>query len=126
MLKKILIVEDEEMLLDTYSEVLSNSGFEVLKASDGYKGLDMLEKHKDDLDGVILDLMMPGLDGLEVLKLRNENKEKYSSSPVLVLTNMSSERIIKDAFDLGAISYLIKNEMNMDSLVKEVEKVLEK
>lgn len=122
--KKILIVEDEEMLLDSYSEVLKTSGFEVIRAIDGYKGLELLETYKDDLSLIILDLMMPGLDGLEVLRIKSESPEKYGSSPVLVLTNMASEKAIKEAFDIGAVSYLIKTEMDTDVLTKQVNKII--
>jgi DNA-binding response OmpR family regulator len=122
--KKILIVEDEEMLLETYAEALGRAGYDVVKANDGYKGLEMLESHKDELGLVILDLMMPGLDGLEVLRIKQEPTDKYGGAPVLVLTNMSSEKAIKEAFDIGAISYLIKMEMDMESLVKETQKIL--
>ncbi len=122
--KKILIVEDEEMLLDSYSEILEHAGFSVVKAVDGYKGLELLETYKEELSLVVLDLMMPGLDGLEVLRIKHEDKSKYGNSPVLVLTNMTSEKAIKEAFDIGAVSYLIKTEMDADSFVKEVKKII--
>lgn len=121
---KILIVEDEETLLDSYKEIVESVGMQVVKASDGYKGLDMLEQYKDEFDLVVLDLMMPGLDGLEVLRMKEENKEKYGKAPVLVLTNMTSERVIKEAFDLGAVAYLIKTEIDSTSLVKEIKRIL--
>ncbi len=121
--KRILIVEDEEMLLDSYAEILESEGFEVLKASDGYKGLEFLEANKDGIGLVILDLMMPGLDGLEVLRIKTDSTDKYGSAPVLVLTNMTSEKAIKEAFDIGATSYLIKTEMDANSLAKEVRKI---
>jgi CheY-like chemotaxis protein len=122
--KKILVVEDEEMLLDSYSEILEASGNEVLRANDGYKALELLETEKDNLSLVVLDLMMPGLDGLEVLRIKTETPEKYGKAPVLVLTNMASEKAIKEAFDIGATSYLIKTEMDSESLTKEVEKIV--
>ncbi len=122
--KKILIVEDEDMLLDSYAEILEASGFEVFIANDGYKGLELLETHKGSLDLVILDLMMPGLDGLEVLRIKTDAQDKYGSTPVLVLTNMTSEKAIKEAFDIGAVSYLIKTEMDAEALVKEVNKIM--
>ena len=122
--KKVLIIEDEEMLLDSYSEILEQGGFTTVRANDGYKGLELLETYKDDLGLVVLDLMMPGLDGLEVLRIRSESKQKYGSAPVLVLTNMTSEKAIKEAFDIGAVSYLIKTEMDAESLIKEAKKII--
>jgi two-component system, sensor histidine kinase ChiS len=124
MKKKILVIEDEAMHLDSYAEILVESGFEVLKAIDGYKGLEMLETHKDNLSLVILDLMMPGLDGLEVLRIKNDNPEKYGKLPVLVLTNLTSERVVKEAFDIGAVSFLVKTEMDAQALVEAVRKVV--
>jgi CheY-like chemotaxis protein len=122
--KKILIVEDEEMLLDSYSEILESSGYDVVRANDGYKGLELIETYKESFSLIVLDLMMPGLDGLEVLRIKTETPEKYGKTPVLVLTNMASEKAIKEAFDIGATSYLIKTEMDSDSLIKEVEKIV--
>ena len=122
--KKILVIEDEDMLLDSYCEILESAGYETMRANDGYKGLESLETDKDDIALVVLDLMMPGLDGLEVLRVKTETPDKYGKAPVLVLTNMASEKAIKEAFDIGAVSYLIKTEMDSDSLVKEVEKIL--
>lgn len=122
--KKILVVEDEEMLLDSYTEILESSGFYVVRANDGYKGLELLETYKDELSLVVLDLMMPGLDGLEVLRITSESEQKYGRVPVLVLTNMTSEKAIKEAFDIGAVSYLIKTEMDAESLINEVKKII--
>ena len=122
--KKILVIEDEEMLLDSYCEILQSAGYETVRANDGYKGLEILETEKDSLSLVMLDLMMPGLDGLEVLRIKVETPDKYGKTPVLVLTNMASEKAIKEAFDIGATSYLIKTEMDSESLLKEVEKIL--
>jgi DNA-binding NarL/FixJ family response regulator len=56
--------------------------------------------------------------------MKEENKEKYGKAPVLVLTNMTSERVIKEAFDLGAVAYLIKTEIDSTSLVKEIKRIL--
>ncbi len=123
-LKKVLLIEDEGVILDSYADYLQRSGYYVIKISDGYKALDALEEYKDDLELVILDLMIPGLDGLEILRLRSENSNKYSNAPVLILTNMANERIIKEGFDLGAVSYLIKSELTMESLVDEVKRII--
>ncbi len=123
MSKKILLVEDEEMLLNTYAEAIENAGFEVIKASDGAKGLEMLEIYQEELALIVLDIMMPVLDGLEFLRLKFENKEKYGETKVLVLTSMTSEKVIKEAFDYGTLSYLVKTEMTIEGLVKEVEKL---
>ncbi len=122
--KKILLIEDEGMILDSYADYLKRSGFDVVKISDGYKALEALEEYRDDLALVILDLMIPALDGLEILRLRSESPSKYSDAPILILTNMANERVIKDGFDLGASAYLIKSELTMKSLVDEVKRII--
>ena len=122
--KTILIVEDEKDLLDSYKELVESVGFSSMVAADGYQGLDILASQLGNIDLVLLDLMMPGVDGLEVLKAMKTNKEKYGDIPVIILTNMTSDTVIKEAFDLGASSYLVKIDLDYESLVKEIEKYL--
>jgi len=122
--KTILIIEDEKDLLDSYKELVESVGFNSMIAGDGYQGLDILASQLGNIDLVLLDLMMPGVDCLEVLKAMKTNKEKYGDIPVIILTNMTSDTVIKEAFDLGASSYLVKIDLDYESLVKEIEKYL--
>lgn len=121
--KNVLIIEDENLLLDSYAEVLTNEGFTPFKSEDGYKGLEFLKKNKDGVDVILLDLMMPGMDGLEVLRTIHNDQESYGNCPIIVLTNMTSEKVIKEAFEMGASSYLIKSELEYTDLVTEIEKI---
>lgn len=123
--KKILIVEDEIPLLDSYADIVETAGYVPLKASDGYQALDVLSNNLDQIDLVLLDLMMPGVDGLEVLKTIKNNEDKYGKMPIVVLTNMTSESVVKEAFTLGATSYLVKADLDYDGLVKELSKFFE-
>jgi len=123
--KKILIVEDEIPLLDSYADLVETVGYVPLKASDGYQALDILSNNLDQIDLVLLDLMMPGVDGLEVLKTIKNNEDKYGKMPIVVLTNMTSESVVKEAFALGATSYLVKADLDYDGLVKELSKFFE-
>jgi CheY-like chemotaxis protein len=68
--------------------------------------------------------MMPGVDGLEVLRTVKDNQEKYGVFPIVVLTNMTSENVIKEAFDLDATSYLVKTDLDYNGLIKEIDKFL--
>jgi two-component system response regulator (stage 0 sporulation protein F) len=120
----VLIVEDEAGLLDSYGEILEGGDFEVMKSPDGYKGLDKMEANKGVIDIVLLDLMMPGMDGLDVLTKIREKPDKYGDMPVVVLTNLSSERIIKEAFERGANGYLMKTELEPGHIVSEVQEAL--
>lgn len=122
--KEILIIEDEAALLDSYAEVLETAGYKVTKANDGYKGLETLKANKDKFSLILLDLMMPGMDGLEVLRTINEDNSTYGKTNIIVLTNMTSEKVIKEAFDLGGVSYLIKSELEYTDLISEVKKIL--
>jgi CheY-like chemotaxis protein len=120
--KKILIMEDETPLLDSYAELVQNAGYVAMKAADGYQGLDMLANNLDQIDLVLLDLMMPGVDGLEVLKTIQNNPEKYGKMPIVILTNMTSESVVREAFNVGATSYLVKTDLDYEGLVKELNK----
>jgi CheY-like chemotaxis protein len=122
--KIVLIVEDNRDLLDSYSEALKMGGYSTLKASDGYQALDLMIENVGDIDLVLLDLMMPGVDGLEVLRTVKDNQEKYGVFPIVVLTNMTSENVIKEAFDLDATSYLVKTDLDYNGLIKEIDKFL--
>lgn len=122
--KTILIVEDEKDLLDSYKELVESAGYIAITALDGYQGLDQLAKNIGGIDLVLLDLMMPGVDGLEVLRAVKANPEKYGQMPITVLTNMTSEAVIKESFDLGSSSYLVKTDLDYQGLVKELSKYL--
>lgn len=111
--------------MESYSEIVTSTSAEIMKAPDGYKGLKTLEDNKGKIDLVILDLMMPGMDGLEVLRTVKGDTDKYGKMPVIVLTNMVSEKVIKECYDLGAKSYLIKTELSAQDLVNEVNRNLQ-
>lgn len=117
--KKILLIEDEKPLLDTYAEILSAGGYTVVKAPDGYKGLEELAANRDSVGLIFLDLMMQGMDGLEVLRNIKNDQEKYGTQKIIILTNMTSERVIKEAFAIGASSYLIKSELEAEDMLNE-------
>lgn len=120
----VLIVDDEPALLDSYAEIVESESFTTLKAADGYKCLDVLASNKGIVDIVLLDLMMPGMDGLEVLKTIRQDSGKYGTMPVMVLTNLSSERVIKEAFERGANGYLMKTEVEPEQVLSEISAVL--
>ena len=122
--KTIIVIEDEPMILKAYCEILELAGFNVLDAMDGDLGLKKVEENKGKIDLMILDLMMPGVDGLMVLEAIKKDKDKYGEVPVVVLTNLSSDRVIKEAFARGAIGYIMKTELLPEKLVDEIKKFL--
>jgi len=121
--KTILLVEDEEDMRLVYAEVLREVGYRVLEAADGDAGLK--RALEDQWDLLLLDIMLPGSDGLHVLKYIKEN-DRLKTKPVILLTNLGSEPIISEAFNSGADGYLIKSEITPDKIVAEVGNFLTK
>jgi DNA-binding response OmpR family regulator len=115
---KILIVEDEKDLRDIYEEVLKEANFEVITATNGKEALKLLNNEKIDL--MLLDLMMPEMDGMEVLKVVRADSVKYGQLKVIVLTNLSSDIVIKESFEAKADGYLMKAELTPQQIVDEV------
>jgi two-component system response regulator ResD len=119
--KKILIIEDDQDVRELYSEVLRDEGFAVDEAVDGQSGLAKVLEGQYDL--LLLDIMLPKFDGLEVLKTIKQ-KAEVKGIPVVLLTNLGREAIIKEGFQLGANGYLIKSEHTPEQIVGEVKKFL--
>jgi DNA-binding response OmpR family regulator len=120
---KILIVEDEEILLTALSEELKQEGFQVVGAKDGVEGVEMAKSEKPDL--ILLDLVMPRLDGIGALKEMKAD-EAIKAIPVVILTNLSDYDKISDALSLGAMDYLVKANYRLEELVNKIKTVLER
>ena len=123
MAKKILFVEDEPSLQKAISEVLIQEGFEVLSASDGEEGLKATKEEKPDL--ILLDLILPKKDGFEVLKELKAD-EKLKDIPVIVLTNLEGVGDVEKALSLGAKTYLVKANYEIEDVLKMVKEHLGK
>lgn len=120
---KILVVEDEEILLTALSEELKQEGFTVVGARDGVEGVEKSLSEKPDL--ILLDLVMPRLDGIGALKQIKENPVT-KDIPVVILTNLSDYDKISDALTLGAMDYLVKANYRLEDLVTKIKTVLER
>lgn len=121
--KRILIVEDDKILVEMYKEKLKAEGFLVTAALDGKKALPKIKK---GADLILLDILMPGLNGFEVLKLIQQD-DKQKTIPVVVLTNIGSESFDKDkelALSLGATDYMIKALNTPEDVVKKINSIL--
>lgn len=119
----ILLIEDEAALLSLYKQVLTDSGFHVIAVNEGELGFDAILDNSWDL--CLLDIMLPKKDGLEILKELKEYTD-WKKGKVVMMTNLNSEDIINNAFDLGADGYLIKSEIQPDKLIEEVTMFLSK
>jgi DNA-binding response OmpR family regulator len=118
---KVLIIEDDSYISDMYKIKLEADDFEAVIASDGMTGMKMLRRQRPD--AVLLDIIMPKMDGFSILKSIKEDP-KLKEVPVILLTNLSQKENIKRGFDLGAADYVIKAHFTPSEVVKKVKNVL--
>src|SRR3989344_2005592 len=118
---KVLVVEDEEILSTALKEELENGGYDVVGAVDGEDGLAKVKSFKPEL--VLLDLVMPKMDGMEMLRKLKEDSE-ILDTPVVILTNLSDYERISEALSLGAMDYLVKANYKLEDLLEKVKTVI--
>ena len=121
--KLILLVEDDEFLAELYATKLNLEDFEVALATDGEKGLKIIKEKKPDL--VLLDIILPKMDGFEILKIMKADK-KLKTIPVILLTNLSQKDEVKRGLALGADDYLIKAHFMPSEVVKKIKQTVNK
>jgi DNA-binding response OmpR family regulator len=118
---RILFIEDEEALQHSMGRALEFAGFAVLQALDGEAGVAIAKKEKPDL--IMLDLILPKMDGFEVLKaLKKEVTTK--DIPVMVLTNLESSRDVDKVIAMGATTYLVKANYELKELIAKIKETL--
>lgn len=114
---KIVIVEDEEILLKVLKEKFDKSGFQTILAVDGEEALSIINKNKPDL--ILLDLILPKKNGFDVLRdLKADSQSK--NIPVVVLSNLGQDEDIKKAMELGADDYIVKTQHPINEVVEKV------
>lgn len=119
--KTILIVEDEAAILYALQSKLRVSGFKVLTADDGEKALNIL--HDTIPDAIILDIILPKVDGMEVLK-QVKADARLKDVPTIIVTNLTDHETKKKGLELGAHDYLIKVEYNLDEIAERIAKAV--
>lgn len=122
--KKILIVEDDQFLREFYQELLQSEKFIVDVAGDGELALQKIREGGYDL--ILLDIMLPKKDGMQILRELKVQPPKIVNGPIVCLTNLGQDAIIKQCFELGATGYLIKSAMNPDQVLTEIHAFLQK
>jgi CheY-like chemotaxis protein len=120
-MKKILVIDDDQFFPKTLEASLPPGKYTLITAEDGEQGLEILKTQKPDL--IILDLLMPKLDGTSFLKKLKESPD-LPKVPVLVSSNLSSVKKISDVMTLGATGYVIKSDESMQSIVQDIERIM--
>lgn len=120
---KVLIIEDDPFLIDLYLSKFSGEGFNVSVANDGETGLKKIQEEKPEI--IILDVILPGMDGFAILKKIKEDKE-LKDIPVVLLTNIGQKEEIEKGLQMGASQYLIKAHHSPAEVTEIVKKILEK
>lgn len=121
--RKIMIVEDDSFVMDIYQTKLTQSGFDVILAVNGLEAIKKLEKEKELPDLMLLDIIMPYMDGLEFLKKIKED-ERFKEIPVILLTNLSQKEEIDEGMGLGAVDYLIKSHFTPSEVLEKINNYL--
>ena len=120
-MKTILLVEDDSFLIDIYSTKFKEAGFEVSVAEDGEEALRKIQEEKPDL--LLLDIVLPHIDGFEMLeKIKNQNLKGFK---IVVLSNLGRKDDIDKGMRLGVDKYLVKAHLTPSEVVEEIETTLE-
>lgn len=121
MSKKILIIEDDKFLRELIVQKLSKEGFEIEEAVDGEEGVKKIKEVAPDL--VLLDLILPGIDGFEVLtKVKDDSS--LAQIPIIILSNLGQKEDVERGLKLGAVDYLIKAHFTPGEIIVKIKAVL--
>jgi CheY-like chemotaxis protein len=119
---KILLVEDDPLIIKMYQAKFSREGLNVTLAFNGADGLVALEKSRPDV--ILLDIMMPKMNGYELLKIIKSNP-KYSSIPVVIMSSLGSDyRLVEKARELGVVDTIVKSDISLKDFVVKLKKIL--
>ena len=119
--KTILIIEDDKFLRELIARKLIKEGYEVSEAVDGEEGMKKVKEEKPDL--VLLDLILPGIDGFEVLS-RMREESALASIPVIILSNLGQREDVEKGLRMGAVDYLIKAHFTPGEIIEKIKNAL--
>jgi len=117
-MRKILIAEDDFFIRDIYSKVFSLSGYDVKVAVDGAEAFQKIQA--DNFDMILLDIMMPRMTGIDVLKNVRALSTSVKSTPIFIITNLGQQNVIEEAFKLGMDGYILKSQVSPQQIVDEI------
>lgn len=119
--EKILVIEDDKFLCTIIVQKLKSQSFQIEEAADGGEALKKLETYRPDL--ILLDLVLPDIDGFQILKKIKDNPD-ISATPVLILSNLGQEEDIRRGKEMGAKDYLIKAYFTPSEIVTKIREIL--
>lgn len=120
-----MIVEDDTFVMDIYHTKLAQEGFSVISAGNGIEGLEKLKDDNNIPDLMLLDILMPYMDGLEMLA-EIKKDERLKNIPVVLLTNLSQKDDVDRGLGLGANDYLIKSHFTPSEVLEKIAQYLKK
>ena len=118
--KKILIVEDDNFVAEVYFAKLTEMGYEAILAQNGEEGIATLKK--DKIDMILLDILMPIMNGMEMLE-EIKKREDWKNIPVILLTNVGEKESIQKVREMGVKNYLIKSHFTPAEVIEKIESV---
>ena len=124
MAKRILIIEDEIPIKELYERVFTKRGWDAVGVVTGAEAFE--KAGGQNFEMILLDIMLPEKNGVDVLRDIKAPNSSWRQTPVFMLTNLGQESIIKEAFKIGAVGYLLKAQLLPDQIVTEVETFLAK
>ncbi len=120
-MEKILIIEDDKFLRELIAQKLIKEGYDISEAIDGEEGVKKIKEEKPDL--ILLDLILPGIDGFEVLSKVREDPDMVKI-PVIILSNLGQKEDVERGLKLGAVDYLIKAHFTPGEIIEKIKNVL--
>ena len=119
--ERILVIEDDKFLRELIAKKLIKEGYETSEAVDGEEGIKKIKEEKPDL--ILLDLILPGIDGFEVLSRMREDSTT-NSIPVIILSNLGQKEDVEKGLKLGAVDYLIKAHFTPGEIIEKIKTAL--
>jgi len=117
--KRILLVEDDQYTRELYQEVIKDEGYVLDTATNGEEGLEKLKAGGYNL--ILLDIMMPKMSGLEILRALKNEPPKVPNGPIVILTNLTNDPILNEAYGLNAKDFVVKSDVTPGELMEKIK-----
>ncbi|OGD97183.1 hypothetical protein A3A49_02245 [Candidatus Curtissbacteria bacterium RIFCSPLOWO2_01_FULL_38_11b] len=121
--QKILLIEDDQFTRELYEEVIKDAGFAIDTATNGEEGLEKIRQGTYSL--ILLDIMMPKMDGIEVLRSLKNNPPNIKNGPIIILTNLTNDPVLNSAYGLNAKDYIVKSDITPGDLIDKIKVFIE-